>query len=207
MSILDLEAFDRAPLQRDPCDFIVVPQFVGPEVLAEVNRDYPQIAEPGNFPPEVLGYGPVFAGLLEELASPLVRSKFAAKFDVDLEPLVLQTTVRKYSEPSDGNIHNDSRTKIVTALIYFNENWTHAGGRLRLLRSVNDIEDYAAEVTPEKGTLIAFRRSERSYHGFVPCDAERRSLQMYWVKPKREGRDGRSPGSLKKRIKRLFKRG
>lgn len=206
MTILDLEAFQRTPLRHDPCDFIVVPQFVRRDVLKDVNRDYPEIDEPGNFPPEGLRYGQSFTTLLEELASDETRRAFAAKFGIDLSDLLLQTTVRKYSEESDGAIHNDSRTKIITALIYFNETWPHAGGRLRLLRSPKDIDDYAAEVAPERGTLLAFRRSERSYHGFVPCESERRSLQMYWVKPKRENRQERGPGSLKKRIKRLFKR-
>jgi hypothetical protein len=206
MAIIDLEAFQRTPLRHDPCDFIVVPEFVRRDVLDDVNRDYPEISEPGNFPLEQLHYGAHFATLLEELASDETRAAFASKFDVDLSDLILQTTVRKYSEASDGAIHNDSRTKIVTALIYFNETWPHAGGRLRLLRSVKNIDDYAAEVTPERGILLAFRRSETSYHGFEPCEAERRSLQMYWVKPKRQSRDDRRPGSLKKRFKRLFKR-
>jgi hypothetical protein len=207
MSILDLEAFEQAPLQRDPCDFVVVPAFVHPQALAEVNRDYPAIEAPGNFPPEDLDYGPAFAVLLQELASREMRMAFARKFGIGLDDLLLQTTVRRFSEASDGNIHNDSRTKIITVLIYFNESWPHAGGRLRLLRNPKNLDDYAAEVAPEGGTLLAFRRSERSYHGFVPCEAERRSLQMYWVKPKRESRDERGPGSLRKRIKRWFKHG
>jgi SM-20-related protein len=207
MSIIDLEALERAPLQRDPCDFIVVPDFIREEALPAVNRDYPEIDVPGNFPPEELRYGPTFGSLLEELASTEMRVACARKFGMDLDDLLLQTTVRKYSEASDGNVHNDSRTKIVTALIYFNESWPYAGGRLRLLRNPKNIDEYAAEVAPERGTLLIFRRSERSYHGFVPCEAERRSLQMYWVKPKREKRDDRSAGSLTKRIKRLFKRG
>ncbi len=207
MAILDLETFERATLQRDPCDFIVVPGFVNPTALHEVNHDYPEITEPGNFPPDQLTYGPSFATMLAELESDEMRAAFSRKFGIGLDELVLQATVRKYSEASDGNIHNDSRTKIVTALIYFNESWPHAGGRLRLLRDPKNIDDYAAEVVPEGGTLLAFRRSERSYHGFIPCEAERRSLQMYWVKPKRESRDERGPGSLKKRLKRLFKRG
>lgn len=206
MSILDLQSFARTPLQHDPCDFIVVPEFVRRDVLDEINRDYPGIDEPGNFPPNDLQYGPSFGTLLGELASDETRQAFAGKFGIDLDHLLLQTTVRRYSEASDGAIHNDSRTKIVTALIYFNETWPHAGGRLRLLRSPKNIDQYAAEVAPVRGTLLAFRRSEHSYHGFVPCEAERRSLQMYWVKPKRESRDERGSGSLRKRLKRLLKR-
>jgi hypothetical protein len=204
MSILDVEALDRAPLQKDPCDFVVVPHFVKPEVLAEVNRDYPKIEAPGNFPPEELRCGTTFAALLEELRSPLIREKFAAKFGVDLSEHPLQITVRKYSEAADGNIHNDSKMKVVTVLIYFNEEWKHAGGRLRLVRAPDNIDDYAAEVSPEGGALLAFRRNEHSYHGFVPCVGERRSLQMYWVSPKRAAR-GEKKLTLRRRLKRLMK--
>lgn len=201
MSVLDLEAFERAPLRNDPCDFIIVPEFVRREALADVNRDYPEIGAPGNFPPEELRYGPSFAALLEELQSTRMRETLARKFGIDLDEHPLQMTVRKFSEASDGNVHNDSKTKIVTVLIYFNEYWPHAGGRLRLVRSPDSIDDYAAEVPPEGGTLLAFRRNEHSYHGFVPCEAERRSLQMYWVAPKRAAR-----GEKKRTVKRLMKR-
>jgi SM-20-related protein len=204
MAILDFEALDRAPLQKDPCDFVVVPQFVKREALAEVNRDYPEIEVPGNFPLEELHYGRTFSALLEELQSPLTREKFAGKFGVDLDEHPLQITVRRYSEESDGNVHNDSKMKVVTALIYFNEEWPHAGGRLRLVRSPNNIDDYAAEVAPQGGTLLAFRRNEHSYHGFVPCVGERRSLQMYWVSPKRTAQGEKKP-TLKRRLKRWMK--
>jgi SM-20-related protein len=204
MSILDFDALDRAPLQKDPCHFVVIPHFVKREALAEVNRDYPQIEAPGNFPLEELHYGTAFAALLEELQSPLMREKFATKFGVDLSEHPLQIGVRRYSEVADGNVHNDSKMKIVTALIYFNEEWKHAGGRLRLVRTPDNIDDYAAEVPPERGTLLAFRRNEHSYHGFVPCVGERRSLQMYWVSPKRAAR-GEKKLTLKRRLKRWIK--
>ena len=204
MSILDLDAFDQAPLQQATCNYVVVPQFVRPERLAEVNADYPDIAKPGNFDPQGLEYGSAFSQLLEELHGEAVRQRFSAKFGIDLEPFPLQLTVRKFSELSDGNVHNDSKSKIITTLIYFNDGWHHSGGRLRLLRSSWDINDYVAEVVPENGTLFAFQRSEKSFHGFKKVEGERRSLQMYWVKPKRTGRDGK-PMRLKTGLKRLLK--
>lgn len=205
MTILDLDALARAPLRTDPCNFVVVPHFVRAETLAEVNHDYPEILEPGNFEPEKLTYGPSFAGLLDELASPELRRAFAEKLDIDLGAHPQQLTIRKYSEESDGNVHNDSALKVVTVLIYFNEVWPHEGGRLRLTRSLRNIDDYAAEVVPEAGMLLAFRRNERSYHGFKPFVGERRSLQMYWVSPKRTERSGDKQATLKRRIKRWLK--
>jgi len=204
MSRLDLQALAEAPVQRDPCPFVIVPRFVHPEALASLDADYPAIEGPGNFPIEDLRYGPAFEKLLEELASDDVRRLFERKFDVSLEGLPLQTTIRRFSEASDGNIHNDSRGKIVTALIYFNEVWPHEGGRLRILRDRRDIDSHAGEVVPAEGNLIAFRRSERSFHGFRRVVAERRSLQMYWVKPKRETVEERKH-TLRRRLKRRWK--
>jgi SM-20-related protein len=107
------------------------------------------------------------------------------KFGLDLSPYLLDMTIRKFSEASDGNVHNDSKSKIVTSLIYFNPKWEHSGGRLRMVRNPDDIHDYGGEVVPEAGTLVSFRRSETAYHGFESMEGERRSLQMYWVTPKR----------------------
>lgn len=66
-------------------------------------------------------------------------------------------------------------------LIYLNDPWEAQGGRLRLLRSPADIEDYVVEVPPEGGLAVAFRRSERSYHGHKPFYGPRRVLQLNWV--------------------------
>lgn len=99
MSLLDLEAFERTPLQRDPCDHVIVPRFVRAEALAAINRDFPQIAEPGNFAPEALSYGTACDMLLKEIHSPEMRAAFAAKFGVDLDPLRLEMTFRRFSAP------------------------------------------------------------------------------------------------------------
>jgi hypothetical protein len=208
MSIFDLAAFDRTPLQHDPCDFLIVPNFVGPEHLDDLNRDYPRIDGPGSFAANDVLCGPSFSKLFEELRSPILCDHFSRKFGVDLSALPLQIGIRRFAELSDGNIHNDSRSKFVTALIYFNEAWESDAGRLRLLRDPNDIESHVAEIEPTRGTLLAFRRSETSYHGFKSCEGERRSLQMYWVNRKRglRGRPKRTP-EIWSRFKRLLKTG
>ena len=208
MSILDLAAFDAALLHRKPCDYVVVPGFVRSEYLVELARDYPRISGPGSFDAHRLSCGPAFSKLLEELRGPAWRDRVATKFAVDLASRPLQIGVRRFAELSDGNIHNDSRSKFVTALIYFNDDWPSESGRLRLLRNPRDIDDYAAEIEPTRGTLFCFRRSENSYHGFKPCEGERRSLQMYWVSSKRGARGGpKQTPELVRRLRRLFKRG
>lgn len=185
MSVLNLAALDHAPLQQDPFDFLVVRDAIAPATLAELNRDYPHIDKPANYTPQDLDYGPSFRQLLEELDSPGFERHVAGKFGVDLDGAIKTITVRKFSEPSDGHIHTDHWSKIITLLVYFNPEWEQAGGRFRVLRSATDIEDYAAEVPPLGGTVLAFHRCSTSWHGYKPFAGERRMVQMSWVKPNR----------------------
>ncbi|MGD8842131.1 MAG: 2OG-Fe(II) oxygenase [Gammaproteobacteria bacterium] len=182
MTLLNLSAFENAPLQHDPFDFLIAEGVMSPETLAKVNADYPAIDLPANFRPEDLKYGPAFEQLLEELDSPEFQAAVERKFDVSLASTEKTVTVRKYSEMSDGNIHTDHWSKIITVLVYFNPEWTQEGGKLRMLRSKTDIDDYAAEATPVGGTLLAFRRSNRSFHGYRRFEGERRMVQVNWIR-------------------------
>jgi len=89
--------------------------------------------------------------------------------------------LRGQSRAKDGRIHTDSRTKLITALIYLNDGWDSQGGRLRLLRGPDDISDYALEVPPERGTLLAFRCTDNAYHGHTPYIGRRLSVQLNWL--------------------------
>jgi SM-20-related protein len=185
MSMLNLAAVDRAELKHEPFDFLVVRDAIEPEMLEALNLDYPQIDKPANYAPEDLRYGPRFGKLLEELDSPEFERHVAMKFGIDLSGARKTITVRRYSEPSDGHIHTDHWSKIITLLVYFNPSWDQEGGRLRILRCGDNIEDYSAEVPPLGGTVLAFRRSGRSWHGYKRFDGERRMIQMSWVRSNR----------------------
>jgi SM-20-related protein len=188
MSYFNFAALDAIPLNRDPFDYLVVPGFLTAEGLSAVNRDYPEIGTAGNKDLESLHYGPGFRALIEELNSPEFVRRIAAKFGINLDSTITTITVRKFCEASDGNIHTDHWSKLITVLVYFNTDWADTGGQLRLLRSATDIENYAAEVAPIGGTLLAFRRSDRSWHGHKQFVGERRMLQMNFVKPSRMAR-------------------
>ncbi len=183
--VLDLGALKRARLQTDPFEFVVVPDFVTPDAIAAANRDFPTIDKPANYGPETLSYGAGFQRLLDALDGEDFAAGLGAKFGLDLTGCPATATVRKYCEASDGNIHTDHRSKLLTVLVYFNTDWSHDGGSLRMLRSARDIEDYAVEVLPLAGTLLAFKRSARSYHGHKRFVGERRMLQISWLKPNR----------------------
>jgi hypothetical protein len=61
-----------------------------------------------------------------------------------------------------------------------NPAWYDQGGQLKLLRSKN-INDVAAEVPPLVGTLLVFKRSNKSFHGHLPFKGKRKVIQMNWV--------------------------
>ena len=181
MDIFDLDAFRSTGLARDPFPYLVLPGFVKADALAALNADYPQIAHPGSFPIQELKYGPAFAAMLETLTGPEIRDAFQEKFGIDLTGRPTMITARGHCGTRDGNIHTDALTKIITVLIYMNPRWEQPGGCLRLLRSPKDIEDLLVEVPPVEGTLVAFRRSDNSYHGHKRFIGPRRVIQLNWV--------------------------
>lgn len=178
---LDLDRFEATPLQRAPFDFLIIPGFLKPETLPAIERDFPRITSGGSFPASSLSCGPSFKDLLDELQGPAVTAAFQAKFDIDLSGRPTMVTLRGQSRAKDGAIHTDSRTKMVTALIYLNSAWESDGGRLRMLNGPDDLEDYAAEVPPEAGTLVAFRCTPEAWHGHKPFVGQRRSIQLNWL--------------------------
>jgi SM-20-related protein len=181
MSLLNFDALRDAQLQTDPFDFLVVPGAISATALAQINADYPAIETAANHALEGLSYGPAFEALLQELCSPALANVLGEKFDMELATLPTTVTVRKFCERTDGNIHTDHKSKVITVLVYFNEKWDHESGQLRLLRSPDDIEDYAAQVPPLGGTLLAFRRTDHSWHGHTRFVGERRMVQVNYL--------------------------
>lgn len=179
--MIDLQRLFGTPLVTEPFEYCIVPEFLPRDMLDGVEADFPAIDQGGSFPLSSLTYGPAFAALVEELRSDAVRDAFGNYFGIDLTGRPPTITVRGRSRAKDGQIHIDSKTKLITVLIYFNRDWNAAGGRLRLLRSPDDIEDVIVEAPPESGLMMAFRCRENAWHGHKPHDGVRRSIQLNWV--------------------------
>ena len=180
-SFLDLDRLRAAQLQRDPFDFVVVENFVRPESVAALVADFPLLGNHGSFPLNGQRYGAAFARLAGELEGDDLRHATAEKFALDLEGRPTMITLRGYSDGKDGRIHTDSATKLITLLLYMNQGWEEEAGRLRLLRRADDLEDFVAEIPPLAGTMVAFLRSENSFHGHHAHVGPRRSIQLNWV--------------------------
>ena len=183
MSLLpiDLEAFEAAPVARAPFAFAMVPHFVKPDAMAAINADYPLVSHPGSFPLPTLDYGPAFAAFIEAIQGPQFRRAVERKLGVDLTGRPTMVTARGVSAARDGQIHTDSRTKLITVLIYMNNAWESKNGRLRLLRGPDDLDDVIAEVPPDEGTMLIFKNEPHAWHGFHAFEGPRRVIQLNWV--------------------------
>jgi SM-20-related protein len=181
LSVLDLDRLRTAPLACEPFDFIVVEDFLRRDKAAAIAADFPAVPRPGSFPVDMFALAPAFARLVAELHGPELRRAIAEKFAIDLDGRPTLLTLRAHGDAKDGRIHTDSADKLVTLLLYMNPVWEQPEGRLRLLHGPADLDDYAVEVAPLLGTMLAFRRSERSFHGHRPHTGARRLLQLNWV--------------------------
>lgn len=180
MSMLNLDSFHGTSLTSDPYEYLVLPDFVRANCLKRIDADFPKIEQGGSFPIASLTFGEAFGELSDELLGESVKTAFSKKFGLDLSDRPATLTVRGRCREKDGKVHTDSRSKLITALIYLNDGWSGGGGQLRLLRS-NDIEDVIAEVPPFAGTLICFRNRENAWHGHTSYEGPRRALQLNWV--------------------------
>jgi SM-20-related protein len=178
---IDVEALRRAPLRTDPFPFLIVPGFVRAEAHAGISKDFPVIQHAGSFPLSTLAFGPDFARFMAEIQGPDMTRTVEEKFGIDLSHSPTMVTVRGMSRAADGKIHTDSRTKIITVLIYMNDAWESPKGRLRLLRSPDSLDAVIDEVPPERGTLLIFRNDANAWHGFEPFSGPRRVIQLNWV--------------------------
>jgi len=181
MGLLKLDALAKTALTADPYEYVVVEDFLNEAAKAQILGGFPDMPNAGSFPLSELQIGQGLQALFDALEGPEFRQAVEAKFGLNLEGKPTMFTLRGRCDARDGRIHTDSKKKIITVLLYLNEDWQEEGGRLRLLKSGEDLNAIAAEVSPKFGTLLVFRRSDRSWHGHEQYVGPRKVIQMNWV--------------------------
>jgi hypothetical protein len=205
--IVDLDAFRHTPAAREPYPHVVVPNFLAPDKSARIIADYPDVDVPGVFLPDSAQYGPAVSQLLADLDSAQMRRAVEEKLDLDLTGRPALITMRSRCRARDGKIHADSKFKLATLLLYLNESWMPSGGRLRILRSKENIDDYAQEVPPDAGHLVCFKVQENSWHGHTPYAGARRCVMVNYCRDEevRDAEARRHRATLRwKKLQRFF---
>lgn len=177
---LNIDLLKQAKLRTDPFEYTIVPGFLSTASLDEVVTGYPAL-KGGSYPLDSIDVPPAVQSLIDQMDGPEFEKAIEDKFDVKLNGHPKMYSLRGYCRNSDGKIHTDSKDKIITVLLYLNKDWEHEGGKLRMLRSGSDLEDFSEEVPPDNGTLLVFKRSDKSWHGHGPFEGRRCSIQMNWM--------------------------
>jgi hypothetical protein len=204
-AIADFAALEAAPVNTVPFRHILVPDFVPPSMLARIHAGLPRSQKGGSFPHEALRLGPEARALMTEMEGLALKAIIGRKLEMALDDAPTMLTMRLYCRQKDGQIHTDSDAKRVTILLYLNpesEAFSQQEGCLRLLRGPDDLEDYAVEVPPTRGTLLVFPNGPTTWHGHRPYVGARHSVQLNYME-----NDSRARSELRRhRLSALVKR-
>ena len=180
--MLNFESISNAEINSNYFPFFTVKDALSSnEFHSNLVSDFPSINKGGSFPLEAVALGESVQRLVEELESNKMRKILEQKFQVNLQDKPVVTTFRGYSRIKDGKIHSDSKTKIITVLIYLNDQWNHQNGQLRLLKDKDNLKNYIEEIPATMGSLVAFKVTENCWHGFQPFKGKRCSIQLNYL--------------------------
>lgn len=178
--MINYDAISAASVTQIPYPFFGVENALDVSSHQALLNDFPSSSHGGSLPLDSVDIKGAMARLIEEIKGDVFRQLMAEKFSVDLEDKPIVITARGYSRQKDGQVHTDSKTKLITVLLYFNDGWEYESGRLRMLRS-NDINDCAEEFSSAIGQMIAFKVTDNCWHGYHAFDGQRQSLQINYL--------------------------
>ena len=186
-AILDPATLGRSDtlITTNPFAFLIARGQLPDQVRAELAADFPRYRGAGFFPHDPADCGPSINRLVEELSAGDFADAIGSRLGIpDLGRYPSLVTICRSLNRRHGNVHTDSRSKVVTALLYLMDDWPadEHGGCLRFLREQDDIDSLVGpEIRPVYGNLAAFRRADNSWHGHLPFEGERRVIQVAWV--------------------------
>ena len=131
-------------------------------------KDFPDIKSGGSIPPSSINLEESIKKLISDLESEEMKAILEEKLNVDLSNSEIVTTLRGFSRKKDGKIHTDSKSKIITLLLYLNESWEYETGKLRMLKNEENLDDFIKEIPATLGSIVAFKVTENCFHGFLP---------------------------------------
>lgn len=207
--LIDPSRLDRtdATLREQPFPFLIAPGQLPMAAAVELDRDFPRYPSAGFFPYVPEECGPSIVALVDRISSPEYAAELGRRLGVpDLANHPVLVTICRHLNRRHGTIHTDSKSKIASALVYLTPDWPHgSAGSLRFLTRIDSIDALAApEVLPVYGTLVAFRRTDNSFHGHLPFEGERRVIQFAWLTSEDEKLRKTRRGRFSRLLKKLF---
>ncbi|MBS0577051.1 MAG: 2OG-Fe(II) oxygenase [Proteobacteria bacterium] len=194
-------------VQRQPFAFLTASGLLPLAAREALQHEFPRYRQAGFFPHDAADCGPTLNRLIADATAPAFADALGERLGIPQlsarPPLV---TLCAQLHRRHGTIHTDSRSKVVTALVYLESHWPHgSAGCLRLLTRGDDIAALAApELAPVYGNFAAFARADHSFHGHLPFAGERRVIQIAWLTSHDELRRKQRRGVTSHWFKRLL---
>ncbi|MFS1525864.1 2OG-Fe(II) oxygenase [Microbulbifer sp. 2304DJ12-6] len=204
MSQLAIDRLNAAEVKAAPFPHFYLAQSLPPDEASALIRSFPALHKGGSFNIEDVKISARLRRFVEQFDSAEVRRILGEKFELDLTDKPMMATLRGYSRAKDGRIHTDSKSKLITVLVYLNETWPSPTGRLRILRNGDDMEDYADELLPGPGALVAFKVTDNCWHGYRSFTGKRQSIQINFLTGDRAKSKHQFFHGISARIKSLF---
>jgi SM-20-related protein len=144
---------------------------------------YQGLISGGTLQPSVQNMHAAWRALAHMLASKDYAKALGDLVGIDVQGLTADAALCVYSPRCWLRPHTDRDIRILTQVIYLNEEWSAEwGGCLRLLRSER-LNDPAVEILPVLNKSVVFLRSDRSWHAVMPVKQQsgrqRRSLLFH----------------------------
>lgn len=208
--MLDLQRIRNAPVRPEPYPYFFVEGAIKAAEAPKTAADFPDIDRPGAINVDETEFGSAFGALLDELRGDEFRRLVGDKLDVDLDGRDIVVNVRGQMRLTDGNIHTDTPSKLVTVLVYFNEPGETDKTSLRILKNGRDLDDFVEEIPPRLGNMVAFKVTPNCWHGHNAVPGRRLSLQLNYLSGvKTRGKHQlahRLIGRMKRKVTHLLKR-
>lgn len=142
------------------------------------------VTEAGNALPEP------WRGVVRAITSPAYRAAIEECTGASLDGSAIDARLVRYGDQGWIEPHVDRPDKVVTHLVYLNQDWDPArGGALRILRGPR-LDDAVGEVFPGPGNSVVMVRSDAAWHGVQPVvgseGEDRKLLLVHFVRAERE---------------------
>ena len=178
--LLDIDAIRAAASTRDPSMFTVARNIILAADAAAVQADFPEVADSEESPYDASRAGPKFRQFVNDLLSKEVQRAISKKFGVELVRGSQTMTVRGRSAFVDGQIPDDRESGMITLLFYFDDPAERRCAGTTRPRSSIESAGGTVEMSPDLGTMIVFRRSDRFSHSPDLFRSARRYLMINW---------------------------
>lgn len=204
-SVLDLDQLQRAQVYREPFPYGVISRPVQPQFRDRLLAEFPTCGfekvekssqgkkyrmyhrtfiDKRDGSAKLDGLASIWGELYRDLTSPLYRSVVAELTGTNLENCSIGASFWRYEHQCFLSTHTDKPEKVVTQLIYLEDEWDESwGGCLHLHREGEGYPIFRT-IKPMIDQSVLLVRTDNSWHSVSPVvkgERNRKSLQIvFW---------------------------